>query len=82
MEQNIKDKLISTGVNPKTVEESLKNAQRLQLWNQVVDLSKIALPCDKKFGNLFYDLVTKLVPKAQEHVELLSKMIASEEIKK
>lgn len=66
MDQNIKDKLLSTGVNAKTVDESLKNAPRLQLWTQVVELSKIALPCDKKFGNLFYDLVTKVVPKAQE----------------
>ena len=81
MEQ-YKEKLLSTGVDEKLVNQSLKNKNLITSWIQILDISKIALPCERKYGVLFYELASTLIPQAQPHLEILSRFIVQEKIKR
>ena len=74
-EKNI---FLSTGKTEKEIEKALKNKDLCALWSEVINESKVKLPCDKVLGNLLFELANKVGPNTKYNLALVSRLIAFE----
>ena len=78
MAEEYKNLFISTGKTEKEIEKTLKNKDLCALWSEVINESKIKLPCDKVLGNLLFELANKDGPNTKYNPALVSRLIGYE----